>query len=108
MSAFIFLSFLTPQLLYKLGPLSMIVVGFLVEKEFISRPTLFANTIALNVYLALVGTNLWYLAWYSNIGLILGVIAIISYAQKESLSSMFYGIGYIYNSAIVGLIIGVL
>ena len=105
MNTFIFLSFLTPYWLYKLGPLSMIIVGLLVEKEFISRPTLFANTMALNVYLAIVGTTLWYFAWYSNIGLIFGFIAIISYAQKESLPSLFYNIGFVYNSLIVGVII---
>lgn len=91
--------------LERIGPLSMLLIGFLVEKKFLSRPATFANVIALNTYFAIRNIeNLW-LIFYADIGLIVGVIAIIAYALRESLPEIFYAINWAYCSVIVAIII---
>ena len=89
----------------KIGPLSMLLIGFLVEKEFVSRPATFANVIALNTYFAIRNIENFWLVLYADIGLIVGIIAIISYGVKESLPEIFYAINWAYCSAIVAIII---
>lgn len=75
------------------------------EKEFVSRPATFVNVIALNTYLATRGIENFWLVVYADIGLIVGIIAIISYGVKESLPEIFYVINWAYCSVIVGIII---
>ena len=91
-----------PVILEKLGAISMIIIGLLVEKHFISRPSLFANVIALNTYLIARGITEPFLCLYANVGLILGGIAILAYWSDTSLSSFFYTVAFMYNSAFVG------
>ena len=91
-------------LLQRLGALSLVAVGLLVEKHYVGRITTFANTIAINIHAAYT-TSPWWLVWYANIGLIVGMIALASYASRESLPGWFYAIGFIYSSAVVGLLI---
>lgn len=94
-----------PDVLNKLGAIAMIIVGLLVEKHFISRPSLFANVIALNTYLIAKGVIEPILCLYANVGLILGVIAILAYWSDTSLSGFFYTVAFMYNSVFVGAII---
>ena len=94
-----------PVILEKLGAISMIIIGLLVEKHFISRPSLFANVIALNTYLIARGITEPLLCLYANVGLILGVIAILAYWSDTSLSGFFYTVAFMYNSVFVGGII---
>jgi len=100
------ISALPRSTLIKLGPLALIVVGYAVEKHFISRPALFSNTIALNTYMALSTKNFHIaLEWYANIGLVLGIIAILFYISNTSLPLVFYKVSIIYMSIIVGIVI---
>lgn len=94
-----------PDFLNKLGAIAMIIVGLLVEKHFISRPSLFANVIALNTYLIAKGVTEPFLCLYANVGLILGIIAILAYWSETSLSGFFYTVAFMYNSVFVGAII---
>ncbi|MCD6155108.1 MAG: hypothetical protein J7J22_05020 [Candidatus Verstraetearchaeota archaeon] len=94
-----------PVFLEKFGALAMVAIGLLVEKRFISRPSLFANVVALNTYLIAHGVYYPYLCLYANVGLILGIIAIFAYWSNTSLSWLFYSVAYAYNSVFVGLII---
>ena len=105
--SWLWFSAIPPVWLDKIGPLSMLLLGYLVEKKFISRTATFVNVIAINTYLALRNIeNIW-LVMYADIGLILGIIAIISYALKESLPEIFYTVNWAYCSAVVGFIIWV-
>lgn len=88
-----------------LGPISLLVVGFLVERRFISRMTIFTNSIALNLMAFGLANPPFYLVSYANIGLLLGVIALISYAAQKSMSKLFYLIGWLYCSIVVGALI---
>ena len=101
----IFPALSNPDFLNKLGAIAMIIVGLLVEKHFISRPSLFANVIALNTYLIARGITEPLLCLYANVGLILGVIAIVAYWSDTSLSGLFYTVAFMYNSVFVGAII---
>jgi len=91
-------------LLQRLGALSLVAVGLLVEKHYVGRTTTFANTVAINIHAAFIAAPLW-LVWYANIGLIVGLIALVSYTTKESLPGWFYLISLVYNSAVVGILI---
>jgi hypothetical protein len=88
-----------------LAPLSLLVVGFLVEKKFISRMTLFTNAIAINIVAFGLSSPPSYLVWYANIGFVLGVIALLSYATSRSMPSILYAIGWLYSSIVVGILI---
>jgi hypothetical protein len=87
-----------------LGVIGLLVVGILVEKQYVSRPAVFASTVALNgfVYNQTVPSDL--LVWYANIGAVVGTIAAISYYKETSLSDDFYDLAwYLYSSKAVGL-----
>ncbi|MBA2858652.1 energy-converting hydrogenase Eha subunit A [Methanococcus maripaludis] len=83
----------------------MVLVGFLAEKHFVSRISLFSNVIAINLFLVQmdVENTLTYL--YANLGLFLGLIAIISYGTRDKLPSWVYLIFLAYCSAVVGVLI---
>jgi hypothetical protein len=83
----------------------LIILGLLVEKHYVSRTSIFANTIAINVHFIQYPAVDSLFVWYANIGLIFGSTAIISYAIEESLPSEFYSISIAYSSIPVGLLI---
>lgn len=64
----------------------LILIGYLVERKFVSRPALFANAIALNSFFIdkrYLLTSYPILEFYVDLGLIWGVIAILKYAQYQ-------------------------
>ncbi|MCW1291673.1 MAG: hypothetical protein QXL76_00935 [Candidatus Rehaiarchaeum fermentans] len=73
-----------------LAPISLIIAGYLSEHNYVGRIPIFTNTIALNVLFYYSEYNLLYydgfvfsvLKWYANIGIIMGVIAMVSYASR--------------------------
>ena len=84
----------------------LIIVGFLVEKHYISRPAVFANVIAVNLHFMENPTSQDLFIWYSNIGIIFGAIAIYSYANKTTLSGSYYTVAmYLYSSITVAFVI---
>ena len=42
--------------------------------------------------------------WYANIGIIMGLIAVISYASNGKQSKTYYTIAWAYSSIVVGLL----
>lgn len=84
----------------------LLIIGFLVEKRYVSRPATFANVLALNAHTYLRPFPPNWLVWYANLGLIVGAIAILSYAAEESLSEDFYTLTLLlYSSIPVGGVI---
>lgn len=95
---FMWLEYLPPFLAENLGVLSLILLGLLVEKQYISRPAIWANVAAINVHLynqPLVGE---FLVWYANIGLIVAVLGLYTYEFGESLPGWYYTMGWGYSS----------
>ena len=90
----------------KLGALSLIGLGYLVEKRYVGRVNLFANGMALNInYLPVSKTIPWYFGYYLDGGLLMGLLAILSYAQKRSMPKWFYALEWAYCSFVTGILV---
>ena len=95
-----------------LAPVSLLIAGSLAEKHYVGRIPIFTNTIALNVLFYYSESNLIYygsfvfsiLVWYANIGIIMGIIAVASYASRGKRSKTYYTIAWAYSSIVVGVI----
>lgn len=107
--------------------LTIILIGYIVEKHYVSRPALAANGGALSLYYLnflipnsgffrqvviapdLLGRTVtpWlFVELYVVIGAFIGVYALISYQTKSRNSPEFYEVSkMLYNSVLVGLVI---
>lgn len=101
------LNHLPPLVVENLSVFGLIVVGYLVEKQFVSRPAIFANAIAINVHVNEMKLPPDWLVWYANVAVIAGAIAICCYAAEKSLPSEFYDVAkYTYASVpVAGVIV---
>lgn len=99
--------FLPESVVVLLPTLSLVFIGFVVEKHYVSRVTTFTNSLALVVfYLTVVDVGGWLLRIHANIGLLLGVIGFLSYIKQESLPHDYYMLSHIgYGSFFVGSIL---
>jgi len=89
-----------------MGVFGLIITGFLVEKHYVSRSAMFANGIALNVHVYQFPMPPDWLLTYANLGLIVSLIGILSYATDVSLPEGYYSIiWYTYSSMAVGGVI---
>lgn len=93
------------NLLLLLGPISLMVIGYLVEKYYTGRITLFANAVALVTYFYRFQNLPFLVVLYINIATILGVVGLISYAIKYPLFEAYYHIGKYFSSAITGIVL---
>ncbi len=101
------LEFLPDFIASNASTFGLLIIGYLVEKKYVSRPATFANVLALNTHAYQQQFPAEWLIWYANIGLLIGVVAISSYAVEEPLPGSFYDISYwIYSSLpVAGVII---
>lgn len=106
MVAELWISTLIPAvLIQKIGPLSLVIIGYLVEKNFVGRIATFSNALAINLYVFAISNLSGFLLWYANIGIIMGVLALVSYSLQSSLPKQFYLLSWAYCSLVVGFII---
>ena len=63
----LWISILPAALIQKLGPLSLVAIGYLVEKNFIGRISIFSNVLAVNLHVFTITTSNQLLVWYANI-----------------------------------------
>jgi hypothetical protein len=84
---------------------ALIVIGLLVEKRFVSRTSVFANTVAVNVHFYQNPPFEPLLVWYANIGLVFGAVAILAYATEESLPGTFYSLSWAYSAVVTAIVI---
>jgi len=89
----------------KTRSLSLVAIGYLVEKNFVGRIATFSNALAINLHVFTITTPHQILVWYANIGMVMGVLALISYGIQQSLSRYFYFISWVHSSIVVDLII---
>jgi len=97
--------FLPKELILLLGPISLIVIGFLVEKYYTGRITLFANAMALISFFWSIQNVPFLVILYINIATILGIVGLISYAVKHPLFEAYYHFGKFFSSAITGIVL---
>jgi hypothetical protein len=98
-----------------LAPISLIIAGSLAEHHYVGRIPIFTNTIALNIQFYYSQSNFSYFdtfflsvfEWYANIGLIMGLIAVMSYASHGKRSKTYYTIAWAYSSIVVGLLMAI-
>jgi len=89
-----------------IGAASLILLGYLAEKKFVSRISIFANGIALNInYLPFSKILPFYLGLYLDAGLLLALASVISYASNTTMPKWFYQLGWLYSSVAAGLLI---
>lgn len=58
---------------------ALLFIGFSVEKYYVSRVTVFSNTIALNVSFLSIERAPRLLVWYGDLGLLLGIYGMTAY-----------------------------
>lgn len=86
--------------------LSLLLIGYVVEKHYVSRVTCFTNVLALNVHFLTIGESGLWLGLYADFGLLLGAWGFLHYMEQESLSKDYYQVSHIgYSSLVVGAII---
>ena len=99
------IQFLPKEVILLAGPVSLIIIGFLVEKYYTGRITLFANAIALVSFFWPIQNIPFLTILYINIATILGIVGLISYALRHPLFEAYYHIGKYFSSAITGLVL---
>jgi len=101
-------------ILFNLSIYGMIIIGYLVERKFVSRISLFANSLALNSFFFQRRDILNIhpiLPLYVDLGLIWGVIGIFKYYEYfhghnyKPLPKWYYKIGWLYSSISVALLL---
>lgn len=86
--------------------LSLLLIGYVVEKHYVSRVTCFTNVLALNVHFLTIGESGFWLGLYADLGLALGALGFLAYLERESLKTWYYELSHIgYSSLVVGSII---
>lgn len=85
---------------------SLVLIGYAVEKHYVSRITCFTNSLALIIHYLTIGDVGLLLRIHANLGLLLGVIGFSAYLQEKSLPEDYYILSHIgYSSLVVGSII---
>ena len=111
---FLWFNLIPQQLVPFIAPIALIAVGLLIEKHYISRSTVFANSIAINIFIyystgsGFLFENLHNLLivlmrWYANIGLIMAIIAYYSYSKQRHNGKLFNSIAWAYSSLVIAL-----
>jgi hypothetical protein len=84
---------------------TLIGLGLLVEKYYVSRITLISNAVALTTYFyRFENLNPW-LVLYINILTIVGIVSLVSYLFEWKLSKDFYFVTGIFSSVVSGAIL---
>lgn len=97
---------LSPVTISALTVLALLIVGFFVEKHYISRLTVFSNSVALITFLNSAQQLDWILIAYGGAGGIAGLIGMIYYIRQRELWVEYYEITFFtYSSAPIGLFI---
>lgn len=99
-----------PDIYLKMLPaLSLVAIGWMVEKQVVGRVTTFANGLAINLHVLLLTSPPMWFIWYANIGFIMGIIGIFAYGSRTSLSGtlgkIYYTLSWAYCSIFVGFLI---
>jgi len=84
--------------------LSLLITGYLIERNFVGRIATFCNALAINLFIISLPNPNEYLVWYANLGVIMGLVGLVAYQSKTSLSKIYYTLSWAYSSVVVGLL----
>jgi hypothetical protein len=94
------------SLLLILAEVSLLIVGFVAEKHYVSRITLFTNSIALTIHILSQESIGFWIGMYTDLALFIGSVGLFAYVSNRSLSWVFYDISYfLFSSINIALII---
>ncbi|UPV73203.1 hypothetical protein M0R89_11655 [Halorussus limi] len=100
------LQYLPPSVIRALPELALIAIGFVVEWHYVSRITVFTNSMALATHTASLSDPSALFTAYVEFGIVLGLYGFIQYIREESIGQPYYVTAYyLYSSMTVGLII---
>lgn len=100
------LEHLAPSVVQILPEISLILIGFFVEKHYVSRVSTFANSLALVVLISSFENPGALFTLYVECGLVIGVYGFVQYLRDESIDNLYYGISYyLYGSLTVGFLL---
>ena len=90
-----------------IGPCVIIAVGFLAERNVVGRAPTLANAAAMNLAFygksfSSLGVLQVPLVLYLDIGLVIGLGAIVALAEKKQFPKEFYAISWAYSSIVAG------
>lgn len=92
--------------LQSLSAIGLLIVGYIVERHYVSRVTCFTNALALNVYVLGLSNPSRLLTLYTDLGVIFGVIGLAAYADRATLGDWYYlPAFFLYASLPVGAVI---
>lgn len=84
---------------------SLLIAGHVVEKHYVSRISVFTNSMALTVFV-LTHDASGVVTLYTDFGIVLGIIGLLAYSSESSLSNPYYIIsGSLYGSIPVGTLL---
>lgn len=100
------IEYLPDTIIRSLPQIALILVGLLIEQHYVSRVSIFTNSLALTVhYLSLESVSEPF-TLYVEFGLLLGFYGIYRYLREESVGQAYYVTTfYCYSSLVVGGII---
>lgn len=85
---------------------ALLFVGLAVEKHYVSRVTVFTSTIALNIHLLSLTEIPQFMAWYGDLGLLLGLYGMAAYLFNAKTTILYNLPAYtLYSSLPVALVI---
>ena len=104
------LNLISNESLLTITPWILLIVGFLVEKHFVGRVTTFTNTLAINIHFSSISNLASFWIFYANIGLLFGIVAIISYSvsvagYRLGLPNWYYQSNWAFCSIIIGILL---
>lgn len=99
------LNLLGSKIITVLPAVALIFVGFLAEKHYTGRLTLFANAIALVSFFYSFAILPTWLIFYINALTIVGCLSLVSYIFKFPLPKEFYSMAGIFSSIVSGIIL---
>ena len=88
-----------------LPAVTLIIIGLLVEKNYVGRIALLSNAVALTTFFYRFEVLPEWLVTYINLLSVAGILALASYALRFPLPRHFYWIAGLFSSAISGVIL---
>lgn len=86
--------------------IGLLVVGYVVERHYVSRVTCFTNSLALTVYVFEISDPTQWVIFYAEFGLGWGLLGMAAYADRTSLGDWYYlPAFFLYASLPVGAVI---
>lgn len=98
---------LPPDLTLILTEVSLLIIGIVAEKHYVSRLTSFTNAVALTIHLLSQSETGFWIGIYVDLSILLGVIGLYAYIQEQRLPEGYYLISFfLFSSVNVALVIG--